>query len=343
MNDEITKRQDGINANANLGEVKVGLNRLLVTRLGGERSYCGQFPVGRYQDFVALIDMQRAIFGAVTPMEVIHQVLLENKGVVYVGIDGTGKKIGYTVVKTGKLDENRIQAELRETDSLICAGVDLWNLKYFHDHYDYDVPQDTVVLHELGIIPSEQRKKYAKELLRQVRGQFEAQHGPKFWMAFVRINNIGSITSLTRALGMSMIEMQGPPDEKEVKRIMEQVGPLSFHGSLETNFRGDNIVPALDVLPDNSKTGKVWLINDPYPKENFFLPMVQGEQSDLRYYTEVVAMLKMKMAYGRIPVEGEDFVMRKVCTSGELEKLGIKNIKSGVPYLFFTKEWEYGT
>lgn len=286
-----------------------------------------------------LLPIQKSAFGSNIYFNEFDQLLEEGRGVIYVAKDKKGSKevIGYAVLQTENLNENAIQKQIKLKKSDLRGHS---STAKFHDHLDYPLPPDTVLVAELGIRKEYQKKGYGLELLKAVMEAYQTEHGGKYWTSFVRINNIGSLKIITGLnfgiknnllLGSrSMIGMQGPT--------------LDPFGSKETNFRTDSIIPAIDALPPDSSSSPIWKEGNPKPSgKHFFLPMPPGEQKDLQNSKTTIDMLKMVMAYGRIPVEGEDFVMRRVCSDEELRKLGVADVKSEIPYLFFTKDWNYGT
>ena len=134
-------------------------DRLILANTGQTRRFDGGSGVEviDIRSIIGLENLQQTVFGSSTAHEVFRQIFIERKGVPYLALDpdNPNMTVGYAIVKTGELEEKEIQAELNERDKLINAGVSLYNLSYFHDHYDYAVPQDTVVLHEIGVLPSE--------------------------------------------------------------------------------------------------------------------------------------------------------------------------------------------
>lgn len=310
------------------------------SRMGLRKLIHGGLEAVSLNDFAAFQSMQQSSFGAETPFEVIRQILLQDKGMVFSIHDmGDGdKRVGYIVLVTGKLDEVAIQHELDAVDASSSTKKGL--KRYFTDHYDYELPEGAVDLHEIAIDPAKQRQGIGTVLARSIRNYYENQYGMTRWIALVRINNIGSLKALTEGVNMSMVGIQGPPDNDLIVRLKNEHGVQEFHGSKETNFRADSNIPCCHDLPEDSKDGVVWKPEDPTPStKHFFLAMSAGEQGDLAPSGQVIDMLKQVMAVGRYPQSG-DYVMSKVCTAKELRDSGVQiKDEENLPYLFFTREW----
>jgi len=330
---------------------RVSSDRLNITRLTNQTGYdplnrifrSGTWTIN-FGNYLSLSDMQKNTFGALTPSGEFDQLIRQGKGIMYFAEskEKPGTTIGYVVLQTKNLDEAAIQVEMTQkaTAGDNPSGLDRYNGQHtFHDHLDYPLAPNTVLIAELGILQEYQKQGLGLELLQSIMEAQMAEHGNICFTAFVRINNLGPQKVDTKLnfgvknnllLGsMSMIGMQGPTRDR--------------FGSVESNFRADSIVPAIAVLPLDCSSSRVWRDGDQKPSgKYFFLPMSQGEQADLKNSVPMIEMLKTVMAYGRIPVEGEDFIMRKVCEYDELKELGITDITPGVSYLFFTKDWKYG-
>lgn len=281
-------------------------------------------------DFRTIMHLQFRAFRSNFPASVLSQVM-DGCGVAYLAIDEDQPdlKIGYAVLVSKKLDNNKIQRELNEKDKHISEGVDMWfDHSYYHDHESSGYTKEMIDIHDIGIDPVFQGKGYGAEFLRLVKRTYETKFGESKWKALVRINNVPSLGLLTSVLKMSCSRLQGLQTEKE-------------HGSEETNFWLDTEIPPVDELPQNLKTKDVWNIGDSLPAAEFFLlPMPEGEQSRTRYIKQTIDMLRQVMAVGRDPILGKDYVMRRVCRGEELQDLGI-DVNPAISYLFFTREWEH--
>ena len=307
-------------------------------------------------DLERLRELQFKAFGSNTPISALTQVL-DGKGVVYFGNQTPPIKDSklsdptrYAIVTTQDFDQAPIQAEMDRMDRDISEGRSPTpGGGYYFDHDDSTYPAGMVDLYEIGspgpTIPGDTTK-----FLEKVRETFEAEHSKRDWRALVRLNNVRSQIVLSRAFGMSMARLQGPPMEEQITVIRGQNKLITFHGSEETNFGADTRIPSIDGLPEDCTPKHVWRVGDAIPTDKYFLlHMPQAEQQAVRYLRAVEVMLKRTMAVGRDPIPGRDYVMRKVCRALEFDRYMHKGpspeggINSAVRFLFFTKDWSYNT
>jgi hypothetical protein len=298
---------------------------------------------GNAEDILTIKKLQKMAFDKFTSAELIHQIVEEDRGIIYLVMKGK-KPAGYAMLVTKKLDEGRIQKHLAMTDTVVKKYPIFGS--FFHDHNDgYNTgiseqlsdPVETIDLHEIGVVD----RGYALETLQLINQTIKHDYGDKRMTALVRIGLINSQVPLMHIFGMTMTALQGPPSEQFIREAHELGNYERLYGSNDRNFHADTSIVPAKKIPQGCKSSDVWYQDMPQPiGDNIFIPLTQediiGDDSLLW------AKLEKIMVKGKNPIPGKDFVVLKTTSQREMAKSGIK-AKENTIYLYLSRNWEYET
>jgi len=308
-------------------------------RFPGYISEVAHFNPGAPDYRLSVLNMQLECFGGNTPLSVLNQVVLQDKGNLYllkhkkhkdeVRVAEDGHKVrhetilGYAILVRKTLDHAAITKELKRYEKRYTLSyVTDQNsalMKWYNDD-PIELRENEVDFHELAIARSEQGKGYGTILSRLSMQKYESEYGKQNYVAVARYNN----PSVLILMGSQMVG--------ESLQKMGSENAWFDYGSQEPNMVFRNAIAPLKGIPDDfdpygkPEGDRVWVPGDPPPTGKYFVLTVRaGDKSDLeKYYRQTLGMLyNGVMAVGREPKPKSesykgDYVLAHVANKNEM-------------------------